>query len=46
MHYLHFVTSKRSTELMHRQEKTLEAISEAKSEQSNLLQTFTQHKIH
>lgn len=45
MHYLHFVTSKKSTELMHKQEETLSKISEAKIEQTNLLDTFEQHKL-
>jgi len=44
MHYLHFITSKRSVELMHKHEKTLVAITEAKEKQESLLETFENYK--
>ncbi|EDL65987.1 hypothetical protein [Bacillus sp. SG-1] len=44
MHYLHFVTNKRSVDLMHKHEKTLKEINTAKEEQANLLGTFHEHK--
>ncbi|WP_312471224.1 hypothetical protein [Neobacillus sp.] len=45
MHYLHFFTSKRSIELMHKQEDMLEAVNEATTEQTRILDSFEQHKI-
>ncbi|EFI67588.1 hypothetical protein BFZC1_15535 [Lysinibacillus fusiformis ZC1] len=44
MHYLHFVTSKRSLEIMEKQEEILENINNTKSEQEELLQTFEENK--
>lgn len=44
MHHLHFFTSKKSIELMHKQEEILQVISEAKTEQSQLLDKFSEHK--
>lgn len=45
MHYLHFFTSKRSIELMYKQEETLKEISETKTEQSRLLKIIEGHKL-
>lgn len=44
MHYLHFVTSKRSLEIMEKQEEILGNIKNTKSEQEELLQTFEENK--